>query len=394
MSQQYDDPTGGLSNQVFGTSNRFSEGQMTSRAEGIVRKLTIYTWPKGTSDDDMLSVLSFLMAYGQSEDDRPSAWATWVFTFCNLCFPEFQDAITKTSREYTFAPLPAAFIAKILELCEMAENVDGSDAGSDYALAAKNVPKVPKFPDMNHSAETLAPNFAAGQLIPVVYGYAALLMFLAGKKINEKNMVTISEKRPQNLIDAYSINEEAQYALTGEGKMSTSAYAGINQAWVTHAGARIAIISEVASFGSGSTLAQRVVHTITKMSENSGMNPAYYIHRFLLAFPEAQTFSCVRPSLQAYVTSIREVAAAPSHIQPYYKLIYGDGTRAFHRNSLKLLAACGIAYEKQTSPSMKNFELGEGANAAIAMYDAEAISRNLPTIGSLTFAAEKKTTAD
>jgi hypothetical protein len=389
------DPTQGLGEQVFGPGNRFSEGRILSQAEGIIEKLTIYTWPSGVTQDDKLSLLAFLPAYGKSEDKRPSAWATWMFTYLVLCFPEFQAAIAReNSREFTFVKLPATYVQAMVAICREAEEAEGSEPNSEYTDLLHKLPDMLKFPEIAKEAEYLAPNLAAGQTIPVIYGYASLLIFLAGKKINEKNSITISDKRPQNLINAHGIDEDAAYCLNGDGRLGPDSYGPLNQAWSTHAGARVAIITEVAAFVAGSTQPQRVVRTVSKLLEYSGMQPATFIHKFLQAIPEAATFSCIRPSLHAYVSSVREVAAAPAHLQPLYKVIHGESTRAFHRNSILVLAACAVAYEKYTAPSMKNFSLGEGATSALQMFDAEAVRKGLPTLQVLTFSADKEASAD
>jgi len=383
-----------LSQTVFGPSRRIQDGAMQSNATGIIEKLVIYVWPKNVSDDNKLKTLSVLMACGRSESESPSAWATFAFSYNCLCFPEFVGKIQAVnSREYKFVPLPPLFISQATDLMETAEDYE-DETPEAYLTALTRIVFPAHLPAVTLGIDTLNPDYAACQTVEVIYGYCSLILFLAGKKITEKNSVAITEKRPQNLIDAFSIHDSSAYALTGAGQMNSSAHHMINQAWSTYAGARQAIITEVAVFAAGTSLPQRVVYTVTKLLENSGMQPAYFIHRFLQAMPHAATYSCILPSLNAYVSSIREVAAAPAHLQPYYKLIHGDRTRAFHRNTLLILAACAITYEKYTSPSMNNFDLGEGATAAINMFDAEATRLGHVTLQSLTFKDESAQDAE
>jgi len=374
-----------LSNVVFGPGRRLPEGGFRSTASGIVEPLVIYTWPAGVTDSDKLKVLSVITAYGTSESESPSKWATFTFSYCCLCFPEFAAKIAQiNSREYTFERFPMSFVIDVTTFANASESFDEDDNDTVAALASarRGIVSPGRFPEIANA--DIPEELAAGQTVEVVYGYCSLLIFLSGKKINERNSVTITEKRPQNLIDAYAITEDAAFPLSGDGKMSSQAHKMVNQAWVTYASARQAIISEVAVFSVGASLAQRVVYTISKMLENSGMGPAYFIHKFLLAMPHAAQYSCIAPSLAAFKTSIREVAAAPAHLQPYYKLIHGDGTRAFHRNTVMILAACAITYERFTSSSMSNFDLGEGTTTAINMFDAEAKRLGHQTLADLT----------
>jgi hypothetical protein len=374
-----------LSHQVFGPGVRNGDGGLLSQAEGIVEKLVIYHWPReAVSDDSKLAVMAFFTAYGRSEDVSPSAWATWTFSFLILAFPQLQGiARAENDREYAFRPLPIDYIRAVVDLSVAAEEYD-DDNPSAYRELAAGIPTLACIPDMPSTEETFPPELAATITVPAVYGFAALLIFLAGKKINPQNATTITERRPMNLVNAYNIPEPATYSLVGDGKMGSTAHEFVNQAWITYAPMRMAVISEVARFSAGRTLAQRVVYTLVKMMEYAGMQQGTFIHEFLQARPEAVNFSCIRPAYNAYATSLREVAAAPAYLQPYYKLIHGERTRAFHRNQILILAACATAYKKYVTTSMKNFLLGDGATAAVNMYDAEAASKGLPTLQGLT----------
>jgi hypothetical protein len=385
-----DSSVAAISHQVFGLAQRVSEGRVKSQAEGVVEKLRVYTWPKGMNPDHKLSFLAFFTAHGRSEGVSPSAWATWAFSFIVLCFPEMAESVmAKNGREYTFVPLPQDYVNQVLAVVHAAEDYSDSQP-AEYGRYTHDIKLPSGLPPLGDRDETMPPELAACATIPAIYGYCSLIMFLAGKRISDKNAVAITEKRPANLINAYNIDENASYILNGEGRMQSTAHHNINQAWNTYYHVRAAVVSEIAAFASGSTLAQRVVYTITKMLEYSGMQPAYFIHRFLQARPEVIDYSCIRPAFNAYVMSIREVAGAPGYIQPYYKLIHGDSTRAFHRHALLVLSACAITYEKYTSPSMNNFNLGEGATAAVNLFDAEAASKGHATLQNLTFAVREE----
>jgi len=373
-----------LSHAIFGASNRTQESRIRSQAEGIIEQLVVYTWPKDVKQEDKLAFLSMFTAYGRSSDPSPSAWATWAFSYIILCFPEFETSIkVQAEREYRFKQLPKRFVEEMVRLLRAGEDYSESQP-EEYGRVLHDVEFPPGLPDLPRTAVSFPPNLAASCTVQVVYGYCALLLFLSGKKITEKNYTAITDRRPMNLVNAFSINEYSSYVLNGNGKMLTDAHHNINQAWNTYAGARIAIITEVAAFAAGTSIPQRVVYTVTKMLEHSGMQPAAFIHEFLQAMPQCVNYSCIRPSLNAYISSIREVAAAPAHLQPYYKLIHGDSTRAFHRNSILVLSSCAVTWKKYTSPSMVNFRLGEGATAAVGMYDAEAARKGHPTLQDLT----------
>lgn len=379
-----------LASLIFDPRNRFSEGRILSNSEGIIKTLPIYTFPGGVTADDKLTVLSYMTAFGLSDDESPTKWATWVYSFICMCFDTMPDLIKREGgREYTFHKFPMETIHTLCELRDRALEFDGSGDDNEYGHILQRLQFPAHFPSIARSQEMFPDALAGCRTIPAVYGFCGLLVFMAGKKITEKNETTITERRPQNIVDTYGIAETATYFLTGEGKMQSTAHKMVNQAWVTYAFARRAIITDVAAFASGNSLPQRVVYTISKLLENVGMQSAYYIHRFLQAFPEAKRYACIRPSLGVYASSIREVARADARIQPYYKVIHGDLTRAFHRNGLLTLAACAISFEKTTSPSMRNFSLGEGATTAVNMFDTEAAAHGHKTLGEFTNVTEE-----
>lgn len=379
-----------LASQIFDPKNRFVEGRILSASEGIVEALRIYKFSDKVSNDDKLTVLSYMTAFGLSEDESPSHWATWMYSYIVMCFDNMVELIKREStREYKFVDFPMTTVHTIIRLRELALNFDGSGENREYNEALKELEFPPDFPVLSRTAENFPEILVSCSVVEAIYGFCGLLIFMAGKKINEKNRSTITERRPQNVIDSYGINEVATYFLTGDGKMQAQAHKMCNQAWVTYAFARRAIITDVAAFASGNSLPQRVVYTISKLLENVGMQSAYYIHRFLQAFPQAKEYACIKPALGVYAASIREVAKADSRIQPYYKVIHGDLTRAFHRNGLLTLAACAISFEKTTSPSMRNFALGEGATTAVNMFDAEARAFQHRTLGEFTNVVEE-----
>jgi hypothetical protein len=383
MSHFSTQTTTALASQIFDPKDRFVEGRILSASDGIIEALTIFTWPQNVTDEDKLNFLAFFTAFGRSDEESPSKWATWMYTYIVLCFDNMADLVRRQGgREYKFEPLQLSLIQGVAKLRDLALDFDGSGENREYEQTLSGLTFPSAFPSVPRSSELFPEILAAGATVPSVYGFCSLLIFMAGKKITEKNSVTITERRPQNLIDTYGISEQGSYFLIGDGKMADTAHKSCNQAWTIHANARKAIITDVASFAAGSTLPQRVVYTVSKLLENTGMQPGYYIHRFLQAFPQSVEYACIRPSLMVYAASIREVAKVDARIQPYYKVIHGDLTRAFHRNGLLTLSACAISFEKHTAPSMRNYTLGEGATMAVNMFDAEAASRGHNTLST------------
>jgi hypothetical protein len=75
-----------LGGHIFEPKNRFTEGRILSGSDGIIKALTIYTWPTGVTADEKLNFLSYLTEFGRSDDESPYKWATWMYTYIVLCF--------------------------------------------------------------------------------------------------------------------------------------------------------------------------------------------------------------------------------------------------------------------------------------------------------------------
>lgn len=242
------------------------------------------------------------------------------------------------------------------------------DKNVAYLLALCKLVVPANLPGLPTTPENFPLEYAACNVIPSVYGYCSLIIYLAGETITERNSISITQERPDSLVTSFNIRESEAFILTGAGQMGSAAHSHVNQAWRTYTEVRQAIVSEVATYASAVSIPKRVVYTTIKSLEFTGMHRGYLIFKFLEARPECVHFDCTRASLTAYYSSIREVAAAPAHHQPYYKLIYSDSTEVFHRNTIMPLASCAMAYQKYTAPSMVNFVLGEAEVAVVNMY--------------------------
>jgi hypothetical protein len=379
--------TAAISHQVFGARDRADEST-SALPEGVIIQTPIYMGPAKMRERDRLSTLAVMAVHGRSNDISPRAWACWTFTYTLLCFPELRkSAEGYNGREYVFKPLDPKYIEACVAIIKAGEESE-EDKSTGYGAVVEALVPPAGFPEINIGRATIPEDVAACITVPCVYGYLGLLAFLSGKAITPLNQTSITERRPQNLIDTYKIQPEAEFFLKGEGRMSEQAHTYIHLAWRMHDGMRKAFISAYARFDAGKSLPQKVVYSVTKLLEYSGMQPGFFIHEFLQARPAVVKYSCTRAALNAYITSVREVAQAPSYLQPYYKIFYGDSKRVFHRNVIMPLSVCAVAYKRLTSDSMRNFTLGEGATEFLNRFNAEAVLRKEAPI-SLTPSAKE-----
>jgi len=377
LSTISDDVTN-LGSKIFSSSNALLESTRNSNAHGITEEVVIYKWPVGFAQSNRLKLLTLFTACGKSTDLSHSKWQTWVLSFCVLCFSELEIPIRGAgNREIVFKPLPPTVLSTGLALFEAMGEAEEED-DSALVSARSNLVFPDKFPSIEATSDFLHTDLLLCETIPAIYGYNSLLLFMAGKRMNELNQRAVSEARPDAIIRTYRA-EGAAYILTGAGKIDPRNYPWINLCWTKSQAAKKAIFTEVAAFAKSATQAQAVTYTTVKMLEFVGMQPAYYIHKFLIAVPWCSNISVVRPAINKYQESLREVARAPAYLQPYYKVIYGESTKAFHRQALLPLTACAIAYERIINPTLANYTLGEGADAAVNSFDAEARQKGFST---------------
>lgn len=369
-----------VGNGIFTPSIKPPSANQLSRLSGITKKLTVYTWPSNQnySANDKLIVLAFLSPFIRSKSESISQWSTWMFSYIFLCFDSLPDMLLqRNSSEYDIKTLPKSLIVSILKINDIIVNEDVSeDLSLDrYCTAVSELSFPLDFPDIEKSIEIFPENLAASRIIPSIYGFCSLLIFLCGKQINEKNLSTITEARPQNLIDTYSIHEQSVYILKSPNVHSLLSAQMCNKSWNYHYPMRKLIISEVSRFSAGETLPCRVVYTVSKLLEYVGMQQAFYIHKFLLANPQCKDYVCLKSALAAYTSSLTQLRQEEPHIIPYFKVIHADMTKIFHRNSILPLAAVAINYELRNNRSISNYNLGPGMTAAMDMFYQEAKSR-------------------
>lgn len=384
--------------QVFMPSILPAVGNIATRMDGYSRTMTIYVLPSDLSTDSVLLILAYLTPFGRSDDPVSFKFGSWMYSMIAIAFKHIQEPMQRENTlEYKYVNFPSSTIQTILELANIARglNIDGtfkdeesvadsadrdSEINQEYTNHLLNLSFPPDFPDLDITDEFFPQDLIPCSGITSVYGFMALLFFLAGKQINETNSVTITTRRPQNLIDTYKIPEKARFFLTGDGRMQMNALTMCNNMWTIHTPLRIAIISQIAHFSQGSSLAMRVVYTVSKLLEYVGMQQALYINQFLMAHPEAIEYSTLRPSLISYVNSMNQLKTVDPILRPYFKVIYGDQTRIFHRNSILALASVAIAYQRKFNDSIKHYNLGAAAGLAIGQFEEEARTKNHPQL--------------
>jgi len=299
-----------------------------------------------------------LIAAGASEVDDAEMWQNYVVTMIAAALPELRASL-KESPEYEEVILPDVFVTSLVEwamLCGEANLPANSEEDKESARDAANsmLPfdwKLPfaMFPRSVNIADVLSAQ--------AIYGHFSLILFLGGKNITDKNRIAITHKRP-GAIEGKYFDKKNIDSLTGSLSLSRIAHRQINLAFTVMTPVRKATFMYVAGFTVNPQDARlEIVATTTRLMRFAGMQQAVIIDDFLSGHEEAMSVPFLMPAINAYVSSMRNLMAAPSEQRAFYKLIHGDTTRAFNRNEILPLLTVALVAARELNPTLMNYDI-------------------------------------
>jgi hypothetical protein len=207
------------------------------------------------------------------------------------------------------------------------------------------------------------------------YGFLALLVFLMGKRVTDKNRESIEKKRPENLINTWKMRDEA-FVLTGAGKLGRNAQDMIPHAWFQAPLLRDIVIKEFVLFRGSRIRPLEVVSTLFGLLEHSGMQGAVFCHRLIKALPWVKDMPLLRADISVYQQSVIEYLDLDAELRPFVKLLLGSSTKLFHTKSMARLVACATLYIAQDEPSVALYN-APGGEAAKRAFILEAKKHGL-----------------
>ncbi|TQS38262.1 hypothetical protein Golomagni_01238 [Golovinomyces magnicellulatus] len=187
-----------------------------------------------------------------------------------------------------------------------------------------------------------------------LYAHLALVIFLAGKKIEDINRTAITIARPKALIEKYRIPGIA--ILNGPAMISNHGHLFIHQAYIEMTKFTGECFKEFSNYTTSTTnLYQDIINVNVTLLRFANMQHAAIINRFIGAYPWVSEISELRQCLTIYASSVQALCKMPPALQPYVKLIYGDKSGIFPRKELGPLIACALEVEKEINETLKNY---------------------------------------
>jgi len=258
------------------------------------------------------------------------------------------------------------------------ENVQGAVSSlSPY----KDKPFIPGLPPLNTDQDWMEGH---GEWIPKVFAcHYALVLFLAGKRLEGDDHTAMTVNRPKALRDKAHLGSSVGF-LDGSLRLSDVSHLQINNAWAEMANLRSTCITEFASYSASDTdFIQDIVYTTMHLLQNSGMQHAKITYGFLKAYDWVVEVPALRNSLGTYIDSIKAASKYPQTIQPYLKLIYGDKIDIFPRKDLEPLVACAVAIGRETNENLGDFYSSNEYASIVEAFLEERERRNVIRTGKM-----------
>jgi hypothetical protein len=348
--------------------------------------VTVPVLPDNTSSEDRQKFLLGLAATGSSISTSLSEWKSYVAAYTYALFPSLLKDHPKD------AIRPATLTVE--QITRYRTKYDNIMADPLYAEDSPTYPSEVEF-----RASAVMPGLP---LLPegfrmrcaiwendykVIASHYAIVLFLAGKRIEGEDHSSITQKRPDALKRKAHLEGEF-FLLEGEYRISDIGHLMINSAWAELSTLRIQCIRAYSSFESeGTDEVQDIIYTTMHLLKHSNMVHAKIANSFIATYPWIHEIPALKPSLQAFVESVAAAEKFDVVIRPYVKLMYGDKANIFPRKEMEPLVACAVAAAKETSPTMTGFFVSDDYTAIVDSFLEERDRRS--NIRELTIKKEE-----
>jgi hypothetical protein len=217
---------------------------------------------------------------------------------------------------------------------------------------------------------------AYGEVDPkVIACHFAIVLFLAGKRIEGSDHTPITVKRPEALRSKAHFKDVIGF-LDGSLRLSDPSHPILNSAWAESSALRAKCFTEYSQFAHMETdIIQDLIYTTMHLLKYSGMQHAKITYGFLQAYPWVVEMPALRAAVATYMESVQAASKYPEHVQPYIKLIYADKAGLFPRNELEPLVECALDVAKKTTPTLQEFYTSDNYASVVDAFNRERQKR-------------------
>ncbi|RKF63845.1 hypothetical protein GcM3_136017 [Golovinomyces cichoracearum] len=331
-------------------TNHDSTQQYSLISTRLHDNLICYVLPNNASKDAALD-LAYACALACTSQQAPlSQWKNLLLTYTNIMIPGLVKKLPRGMVKMTKIPL-----VTINALRHSFSNYNEETQPDDYQIPSD------AFNDFSVGGELPSPhpNIACDNITycrnaKSLYAHFSLVVFLAGKLIDDANRTAITVARPKALIGKYKIS--GVEILNGTARISDHGHQFIHQAYLEMRAFTGECFKEFSEYStSATTLYHDIINVNVMLLRFAKMQHAAIINKFLEAYPWASEMVELKQSLAVYGNSIKALCALPPAWQPYVNLIYGFKPDLFPRKELGPLIACAVEVESETNETMRNY---------------------------------------
>jgi len=203
-----------------------------------------------------------------------------------------------------------------------------------------------------------------------MYGVAGMIIYSAGREINDGNRTRFETTRPMNIVNKYKLQAADCPTLVGTHKISRVAQAGLMKVWAYYPSLREDVVFFASSIvGSGHQLPYDIMGTVTNLLSMSGMASVAIIGEFLMARPECFENDQLVPYIVFYSKSLEEWMTIPAERRRFAKAAKGDHFKMFLRSNLTPLLSVAMSYAVRTRPTLAQYSPPPDAGLHVEQYN-------------------------
>lgn len=355
----------------FSPTTGFKPTRKTALAPtAFSEKIPFYHLPDNTTEEGRLVFSRYLAYCGTDKSSSIPSWKTWVATWTCLITPVFATRLP--AQNYRKIDVTAQHMTRLQSVMSNLQTALDSEQRTEVDAAALEVKRLIEFPLLPRIDQGVDLGLGNGEWVgKVALCYYALVIHLAGKRIEGTDHSQITDARPKALKGKAHITDTLDF-LEGELRMSDHSHLAVNNAWAEMGQLRSVVFMEYSNYDSDETdLAKDIIWTTMHLLRYSSMAHALITYNFLQAYPWAVEVPALRTSISIYISSLQKSAEVDQRLFPFIKLIYGDKTGMFPRKDMEPLIACAAAVQEETSASLADFYRNAAFNPVVDAFMAE-----------------------
>jgi len=307
-------------------------------------------------------------------------WSNFLVTFARCVFsnPLQTTGVGATATGMTIAEgsslrymLDAA--VSVAMDSDIAANVE--EFNSRAAILAEAL-ELPEFRDLNAREMSLLAKMDESRELAAYY---AMIVYMAGRALNDKTDDAVRARRPMNLCDKF--NGKVTWATVGgELTMSAGAYTMLARVWGMNPTVRMGLLVPLIGLEEGTAgITGNIIYTIFKMLKYAGMAHVDIINTFLSRYPYVIKMAELQGELRTLHNHTEALLAVDPHLRPYYKLLYSDGTKLFDSKLFRRLTILATEILSENDDNVGGYAHGEDENLVQRFKDLRYIEE--PTYG-------------